>query len=207
MGFRFFWTTFCRSCVYWAGKLEARNERPRGYALHHPDDSTDGPLGCVPWRWERNRPRRLFARYRRQAADHTGASWRDAWPRPVRLFLNPEPVETIALLPDHPPVSFTWRGVRRRVRRADGPERVFRRLDEKDSGGGIGDRDRELKRHQLSANRSSGNDPYRQLCAAKAHQRERWFPFVGKGSGMAPTTIGPQPEPACRGQLVWKRTS
>ena len=31
----------------------------------------------------------------------------------------------ISLLPDHPPVSFTWRGIRRRVKRADGPERVF----------------------------------------------------------------------------------
>ena len=31
----------------------------------------------------------------------------------------------MALLPDHPPASFTWRGIRRRVRRADGPERVF----------------------------------------------------------------------------------
>ena len=29
------------------------------------------------------------------------------------------------MLPDHPPVSFTWRGIRRRVKRADGPERVF----------------------------------------------------------------------------------
>lgn len=58
-------------------------------------------------------------------APDTGASWPDAWPRPARLLLTPEPVETIALLPDHPPVSFTWRGVRRRVRRADGPERVF----------------------------------------------------------------------------------
>jgi protein ImuB len=38
---------------------------------------------------------------------------------------NPEPIETVALLPDHPPVTFTWRGVRRRVKRADGPERVF----------------------------------------------------------------------------------
>ena len=27
--------------------------------------------------------------------------------------------------PDNPPVTFTWRGVRRRVKRADGPERVF----------------------------------------------------------------------------------
>ena len=31
----------------------------------------------------------------------------------------------IALLPDHPPVSMTWRGKRRRVKRADGPERIF----------------------------------------------------------------------------------
>ena len=38
---------------------------------------------------------------------------------------RPEPIETVALLPDHPPVTFTWRGIRRRVKRADGPERVF----------------------------------------------------------------------------------
>lgn len=48
-----------------------------------------------------------------------------AWPRPERLFRTPEPIETLAALPDHPPVAFTWRGVRRRVARADGPERVF----------------------------------------------------------------------------------
>jgi protein ImuB len=47
------------------------------------------------------------------------------WPRPARLLRPPEAIETLALLPDHPPVSFTWRGIRRRVRRADGPERVF----------------------------------------------------------------------------------
>ncbi|MBB3997480.1 Y-family DNA polymerase [Aureimonas pseudogalii] len=54
-----------------------------------------------------------------------GASWVDHWPRPSRLLPRPEPVETMALLPDHPPVWFSWRGQRRRVRRADGPERVF----------------------------------------------------------------------------------
>lgn len=53
------------------------------------------------------------------------ASWPEGWPRPARLLPRPEPIETMALLPDHPPVSFTWRGVRRRVKRADGPERVF----------------------------------------------------------------------------------
>ena len=54
----------------------------------------------------------------------TGATWDGDWPRPPRLLARPEPVETMALLPDNPPVWFTWRGVRRRVRRADGPERI-----------------------------------------------------------------------------------
>jgi protein ImuB len=58
-------------------------------------------------------------------APDTGEAWPDFWPRPARLLQRPEPIETLALLPDHPPVSFTWRGVRRRVTCADGPERVF----------------------------------------------------------------------------------
>ena len=59
------------------------------------------------------------------SAPRTGEAWQDPWPRPSRLLPTPEPIETVALLPDHPPVSFTWRGIRRRVKRADGPERVF----------------------------------------------------------------------------------
>jgi protein ImuB len=55
----------------------------------------------------------------------TGGAWPNHWPRPARLLARPEPIETLALLPDHPPVSFTWRGIRRRVKRADGPERIF----------------------------------------------------------------------------------
>lgn len=58
-------------------------------------------------------------------APETGAEWPSHWPRPSRLLVPPEPIDTIALLPDHPPVSFTWRRVRRHVKRADGPERVF----------------------------------------------------------------------------------
>jgi protein ImuB len=54
----------------------------------------------------------------------TGATW-PKYPRPSRLLPYPEPVDTIALLPDQPPVQFTWRGKPRRVRRADGPERMF----------------------------------------------------------------------------------
>jgi protein ImuB len=64
---------------------------------------------------------------RRVAAltEEIGAVWPGHWPRPARLLPRPEPVETMALLPDHPPAWFSWRGIRRRVRRADGPERVF----------------------------------------------------------------------------------
>jgi protein ImuB len=58
-------------------------------------------------------------------APATGRNWPQHWPRPSRLFDPPERIETVALLPDHPPVTFTWRGQRRRVRRADGPERLF----------------------------------------------------------------------------------
>ncbi|SMO97774.1 protein ImuB [Paracoccus laeviglucosivorans] len=58
-------------------------------------------------------------------ATETGAGWPHHWPRPARLLPRPEPIETMALLPDQPPVWIAWRGIRRRVRRADGPERIF----------------------------------------------------------------------------------
>lgn len=50
--------------------------------------------------------------------------WPARFPRPVRLLDPPQPVDAIALLPDQPPVQFTWRGIRHGVRRADGPERI-----------------------------------------------------------------------------------
>jgi protein ImuB len=55
----------------------------------------------------------------------TGETWPERWPRPARLLPHPERIEALALLPDQPPTAFTWRGVRRRVRRADGPERIY----------------------------------------------------------------------------------
>ena len=54
----------------------------------------------------------------------SGRGWVTAWPRPVRLLLRPEPVDAVGMLPDHPPRVFTWRCVRHRVVRADGPERI-----------------------------------------------------------------------------------
>ncbi|TBG58354.1 DNA polymerase Y family protein [Rhizobium leguminosarum] len=58
-------------------------------------------------------------------AREDGQTWPMTWPRPVRLMNRPELIEVMALLPDHPPVWFTWRGKRRRVKRADGPERIY----------------------------------------------------------------------------------
>lgn len=56
-------------------------------------------------------------------APPAGRSW-DAEPRPQRLFDPPQPIEAVALLPDHPPALFVWNGRRHRVVRADGPECV-----------------------------------------------------------------------------------
>ena len=49
------------------------------------------------------------------------------WPSrslPIRLLHPPRLVDAMSLLPDHPPVAFTWQHKRHRVRYADGPERI-----------------------------------------------------------------------------------
>ena len=48
----------------------------------------------------------------------------DGPPRPLFLFDPPEPIETLAGVPDSAPVHFVWRRVTRRVFRAEGPERL-----------------------------------------------------------------------------------
>jgi len=62
-----------------------------------------------------------------------GTTWPADLPRPTRLFRPPQPVEVMALLPDHPPAAFTWRRVRHRVRHADGPERIHGEWEKRDS--------------------------------------------------------------------------
>lgn len=57
-------------------------------------------------------------------AKPSGAGWADDLPRPSRMIVPPEAVEVTAMLPDHPPAMFVWRGKRYRVAQADGPERL-----------------------------------------------------------------------------------
>ena len=45
-------------------------------------------------------------------------------PRPIRLLTPPEPIQAIALLPDHPPSQIRWQGKNWRIARATGPERI-----------------------------------------------------------------------------------
>ncbi|MBW4093643.1 MAG: DNA polymerase Y family protein [Proteobacteria bacterium] len=52
------------------------------------------------------------------------ATWPPTLPRPTRLLKPPQPVEALAMLPDHPPAFFIWRRRRHRIRRTDGPERI-----------------------------------------------------------------------------------
>ncbi len=58
-------------------------------------------------------------------AEQSDVWWVRHWRRPVRLFDRPEQIQAIAMMPDYPPATITWRGKRHRVRKADGPERVF----------------------------------------------------------------------------------
>jgi protein ImuB len=63
--------------------------------------------------------------FRRVGPFDATAPWPD-WPRPVRFLSPPEPLDNvIAELPDLPPRLFRWRGRVHRVRRGDGPERIY----------------------------------------------------------------------------------
>jgi protein ImuB len=44
--------------------------------------------------------------------------------RPLNLFDPPEPVETLAEVPDGPPLHFRWRRVLHQIARIEGPERI-----------------------------------------------------------------------------------
>lgn len=57
-------------------------------------------------------------------APPTAVTWPASVARPLRLLDPPEPIFALARMPDYPPPWFEWRHVRRRVVRADGPERI-----------------------------------------------------------------------------------
>jgi len=54
------------------------------------------------------------------------ADWRLDMPRPTELLPTPVAIEVMALIPDHPPRFFIYKGVQHQVVKADGPERIER---------------------------------------------------------------------------------
>jgi protein ImuB len=77
----------------------------------------------------------------RQAGSGMTAEWPDMAERPIRLFLQPQPIDVTAAIPDAPPMMFRWRKVVHRVVRADGPERISPEWwrGDGESGGGAGE--------------------------------------------------------------------
>jgi len=51
-------------------------------------------------------------------------AWEIMVSRPFRLFERPELIETIAEVPDGPPLRFVWRRLTRKIIRSRGPERI-----------------------------------------------------------------------------------
>lgn len=68
-------------------------------------------------------PERSVAMAPAAGAPHDVA-WDDILPRPCRILHPPQHVDVMAMLPDHPPAMFVWRGKRFKVTQADGPERL-----------------------------------------------------------------------------------
>lgn len=54
------------------------------------------------------------------------SQWRIDKPRPTELLINPEPIDVMALIPDHPPKFFIYKNTRHTIVKADGPERIER---------------------------------------------------------------------------------
>ena len=65
-------------------------------------------------------------------AEKRDADWRLDMPRPTELLAVPAGIEVMALIPDHPPRFFIYKGEQHQVVKADGPERIEREwwLDE-----------------------------------------------------------------------------
>ena len=74
----------------------------------------------------RRRPCDSRARCARGVEGLSARSLAEAPSRPLRLFERPEPIETIAEVPDGPPMRFRWRRVMHEVAAIEGPERIAR---------------------------------------------------------------------------------
>jgi len=119
------------SQIEWDGALEAERAARLGDLL----DGLGARLGTrrvtrqalveahVPEQAVLASPAALGAARRRGQGD-APLLWAEAPSRPLRLFERPEPIETLAEVPDGPPLRFRWRRVLHEVAAIEGPERI-----------------------------------------------------------------------------------
>ncbi|HEX8555318.1 MAG TPA: DNA polymerase Y family protein [Sphingomonas sp.] len=122
-----------------AGRLIATWVEPMGAVIIGSTLANDGPTGDVATLVDRlggrAGPEALFRigptesyvpeRAARRVGPLAAAGRWLTWRRPARLLARPEPLhDVLALLPDHPPRRFSWRGTSHRVIGGDGPERI-----------------------------------------------------------------------------------
>jgi protein ImuB len=89
---------------------------------HDPDH--DAKLVCALDGIETGSGAHLSGIARTRHADWPVAEPNEPPLRPLRLFDPPQPIDTIAGVPDGPPVRFRWRRVLHEIARMEGPERI-----------------------------------------------------------------------------------
>ncbi len=57
-------------------------------------------------------------------SEKPSTEWRTDLPRPLHILPVPELIEVSVPIPDYPPLLFIYKGIRRKVTKADGPERI-----------------------------------------------------------------------------------
>ena len=115
-------------------ELERAHEAGRARALADLLDRLSARLGAravtrhelieahLPEQAEASAPAVLGEARSRGEGHERGTSGAPA--RPLRLFVRPEPIETLAEVPDGPPLRFRWRRVLHDVAAIEGPERI-----------------------------------------------------------------------------------
>ena len=110
------------------GDLETRQERAGGEALAALIDRLGARLGdsavARPVLRDSHLPERGEAWVPAGAEAVASVEVADDRPRPLFLLDPPEPIQTLAGVPDHPPAQFCWRRVTRKIAKAEGPERL-----------------------------------------------------------------------------------
>ena len=110
------------------GDLESVQDRGGAEALAALIDRLGARLGeeavARPALRDSHLPERSEAWTPAGAEAAAGMQAADDRPRPLFLLDPPEPIQTLAGMPDTPPAQFSWRRVTRKIARAEGPERL-----------------------------------------------------------------------------------